>query len=270
MLTERDWYVDGLKNDTLAFGEPYYDSMTGQVCVSASVLVDYKEAARVLATDVYLDSVVSLVAAISEQEEEQAFLVTKDTQTIIAHLDSNMLALTLQDANLDTLYTQIGNELAAGKNGLLFVKGSDGEYLVCINPVEHTDWYLVTYEKEQKVLADLHQMEGIMVLIAVVSALVLIFVISKMMSGIVNPVKKMTNVIDKIAEGDFSQNLESRGNDEIARMSNNMQLFISQMRGTISEISDIAGWLEQQAVKNGEVSESLKNSSRKQEEEMLL
>lgn len=35
VLTERDWYVDGKDNETLAFGEPYYDSLTGQVCVSA-------------------------------------------------------------------------------------------------------------------------------------------------------------------------------------------------------------------------------------------
>lgn len=101
---------------------------------------------------------------------------------------------------------------------------------MCLNLVGHTDWYLVTYVKEQKVLADLQQMELIMVLIAVVAAVVLIFVILRMMNRVVKPVKKMTDVIEKIAEGDFSQNIESKGNDEIAKMGNDMQIFITSMR----------------------------------------
>ena len=76
VLTERDWYVDGKDNETLAFGEPYYDSMTGQVCVSASVRLDYSKAVRVLATDVYLDYVSGLVTEISGQGDMDAFLVT--------------------------------------------------------------------------------------------------------------------------------------------------------------------------------------------------
>lgn len=270
VLTERDWYVDGKDNETLAFGEPYYDSMTGQVCVSASVRVDYKKAVRVLATDVYLDYVANLVTEIASQEQEDAFLVTKNSQTIIAHNEQEMLALTLDQEDMDSLYTGIGKALSEGKSEMISVDGNDGTYLVCLNPVDNTDWYLVTYVKEQTVLANLHQMEIIMAIIAVVAAVVLIIVISQMVNGIVKPVKKMTQVIDNIAEGDFSQNIESKGNDEIGRMSHNMQQFITKMRGTISEISDIAGWLKQQSVENKDVSDSLRNASKQQGQEMEM
>lgn len=270
VLVERDWYVEGKENESLAFGEPYYDSMTGQVCVSASVRVDYNKATRVLASDVYLDYVSDLVKTIASTEQEDAFLVTKDSQTIIAHNDAEMMDVALNAEGIDSLYIEIGKELANGNTDMLSIKGNDGEYLVCMNPVENTDWYLVTYVKEQTVLSDLHQMEVIMAVIAVVAAIVLIIVISKMVNGIVKPVKKMTQVIDSIAEGDFSQDVDSKGNDEIGRMSHNMQLFITQMRGTISEISDIAGWLEQQSVENKDVSDSLKNASQKQGQEMEM
>ena len=140
VLTERDWYVDGKDNETLAFGEPYYDSMTGQVCVSASVLVDYSKATRVLATDVYLDNVASQVAEISNQGEVDAFLVTKDSQTIIAHIDQNMMDVTLGTDGIDSLYNNIGKALEANKSGLISVKGNGGKYYACLNPVDHTDW----------------------------------------------------------------------------------------------------------------------------------
>lgn len=106
--------------------------------------------------------------------------------------------------------------------------------------------------------------------IALVAAVVLIIALLRMVNGIVKPVKAMTDVLDRVAAGDFTQNLQSRGNDEIARMSNNMQLFITQMRGTISEISNTAEWLERQSVENGEVSDSLKTSSQSQANEMEM
>lgn len=268
VLVEREWYVEGKDNEEFAFGEPYYDSMTGQVCVSASVLVDYEKAVRVLATDVYLDYVSCLVSEISNQGEVDAFLVTKDSQTIIAHIDSSMMAVTLDAEGIDSLYADVGEELAADKSGLIQISDNGNKYYVCLNPVEHTDWYLITYVTEEKVLADLHQMEIIMGLIALVSAVVLMIAILRMMNRVVKPVKKMTDVIDRIAEGDFSQNLQSKGNDEIARMSNNMQMFITQMRGTISEIRRTAEWLERQSAENEEVSDSLKQSARKQAQEM--
>ncbi len=270
VLVERDWYVDGKDNPEFAFGEPYYDSMTGQVCVSASVRIDYDAAVRVLATDVYLDYVSGLVEDISSEGEVNAFLVTKENQTIIAHIDEEMMAVSLGDEKLDSLYTSIGEALEADKSGMISVNGGDGKYYVCMNPVDNTDWYLVTYVAKSKVLTDLYQMEFIMVLIAVVAAAILIIVILNMMNRIVKPIGKMTSVIDRIAEGDFSENLEIKGNDEIAVMSNNMQTFITQMRDTISELCSIAGWLERQSVDNGQISDSLKESASNQNKEMEM
>ncbi len=270
VITERDWYVDGKDNKEFAFGEPYYDSLTGQVCVSASVRINYSDAVRVLATDVYLDYVSGRVSDISSEGEVDAFLVTKDTQTIIAHIDKDMMAVTLEDEKLDSLYFNIGEALKADKSGIISVKGDDGKYYVCLNSVDNTDWYLVTYVTEQKVLSDLHKMEFIMVLIAVVAAVILIVVILNMMNRIVKPIGRMTKVIDRIAEGDFSENLVIKGNDEIAAMSNNMQSFITQMRDTISELCSIAGWLEKQSADNGAISDSLKEAATNQNREMEM
>ncbi len=270
ILVERDWYVDGKDNVQLAFGEPYYDSMTGQVCVSASVRMDYDKAVRVLATDVYLDYVSELMAQIAAEGEVEAFLVTGASQSIIAHQDMEMMAMTLDAEGIDSLYGQVGKALIGDTSQVVTLNGDNGKYYACMNAVDHTDWYLITYVKEQKVLSDLHSMELWMLLIAVVAAVVLLVVILRMMNHIVKPVKKMTTVIDKIAEGDFAQNLETKGNDEIARMSKNLQEFIVQMRGTISEISDTAQWLDRQAVENNEVSDNLKSASIKQSQEMAM
>lgn len=259
VLTERSWYLEGKEHDTFAFGEPYYDSMTGQMCVSATVLVDYAKATRVLATDVYLDYVVGLIGDIAKQSELEPFIVEKESGMIIAHSDLSMLSMTLDAEGLDSLYSNIQTVLDT--NGVVEVQGDNESYLVCINPVNGTEWCLITYVTEKEVMSDLYRMENIMIIVALIATVVLILAIFSVMNRVVKPVAKVTTVIGKIAEGDFTQELSVRGSDEIANMSNNMQLFISQMRNTIAEIKSTADWLNDQAAENEQLSESLKNSS---------
>lgn len=270
ILTEREWYLDGKDNAVLAFGEPYYDSQTGDMCVSATVRMSKPDAVRVLAVDVYLDYVCELVAGIDENESGSSFLVTKGSRTVIAHPDVDMMAVTLDTDGLDSLYTNAGVRIADGQTGFLSLEGNDGTYFVCINEIPGTDWLLVSYMSRKDVLAGLRRLEFVMVVIAVAAALVLLLVTMRLMSRVVKPVARVTDVIQKVADGDFSQNIEARGNDEIARMSAHMQTFLVQMRGTISEIAKIAEWLDRQSEENDRISTSLTDSSRNQTEAMRL
>lgn len=267
VLTERDWYLEGKDNEVFAFGEPYYDSQSGDVCVSATVRMDYPRAVRVLAVDVYLNYLSSLVSDMTEDKMDVAFFVTKDSQRILAHVDPDMVDVVLTQEGLDSLYGRISGEIAAGNIAdTLNLKGDGGVYYININEIENTDWYLVTGMKRAEVLSGLRRVELIMVLVALAAAAVLMAVIFRMMSGIVKPVENVTRVLSCVAEGDFSQNIQVRGHDEIAGMSRNMQNFLLQMRTTIKDISGTADWLSSQSEENGQVSQVLEDSSRHQRE----
>lgn len=267
VLTERDWYLEGKENESFAFGEPYYDSQSGDVCVSATVRMNYPRAVRVLAVDVYLDYLSNLVSDMTEDKMDVAFFVTKDSQRILAHVDPDMVDVVLTQEGLDSLYGRISGEIAAGNIAdTLKLKGDGGVYYININEIENTDWYLVTGMKRAEVLSGLRRVELIMVLVALAAAAILMAVIFRMMSGIVKPVENVTRVLSCVAEGDFSQNIQVKGHDEIAGMSRNMQNFLLQMRTTIKDISGTADWLSSQSEENGQVSQVLEDSSRHQRE----
>lgn len=268
ILTERDWYLEGKEHETFAFGEPYYDSQTGDMCVSATVRMSNRDVARVLAVDVYLDYVCDLVSRIAAKGAGKSFLVTKTNQIVIAHPEESMMAVELNAAGLDKLYGNVGRVLTEGKSGLIPLKGDGGVYLVCIDEVPGTDWLLISYVSRSDVLADLERLELIMILIAVVAAVVLSLVTMHLMDGVVKPVTKVTDVIQKVADGDLSQNIEVKGNDEISRMGAHIQNFLVQMRKTMSGISETAQWLERQSESSDHVSGSLMESSRNQTEAM--
>ncbi len=267
VLTQRDWYLEGCEHGELAFGEPYYDSQTGQVCVSASVRMDYDKAVRVMAVDVYLDYVANMMKEIRLRDSGRAFLVT-GSQMIIAHPEESMMETRLDQQGLDILYGNISGKLAEGFTGITTVKGDSGSYLIYVSPISRTDWRLVTFISQSEVLRDLHLLELYMAVIAVVAAAVLLLLILRMMNRIVKPVQLVTDTLAEVAAGDFTRNLEVKGRDEIAMMSGNMQMFLKKMRGIIAEITDTAKWLSRQSQENGVVAGTLTQSSGHQQKAM--
>ena len=271
VLVERDWYLEGKDHETITFGEPYYDSQTGQVCVSASVKMNKPDVCRVLAADIYLDYVSGLMSEITIGDSGKAFLVAKSPQTVLAHPDASMIDVSLTDRGIDSFYLNVSERLQSGGSGLNEIRGDKGTYFVCIHNIEQTDWCLITYISKADVLSDLRKLQVIMVCIALIAAIVLIVAIIWMMNQVVKPVQQVTNVLSDVAAGDFSKNIplgDKARNDEIAGMSNSMQIFLEKMRGIISDISSTAEWLNQQAQANGTVSKSLRVSADEQRNAM--
>lgn len=264
VLTERDWYKEGLTHDTMAFGEPYYDSKSGDVCVSASVKLNYEKANRVLAVDVYINYLSDLATKITEQGTDLAFFISKDTDTILGHPDASMIDSALSDSGLDSLYANIDSKLLSTDQTQMELTGDDGKYYVTVASIENTDWLLVTCMQKKHVLHRLYNTENAMMVLTVVATILLVFLLFRQMNRIVKPVVQVTNALQNVAEGDFSQDITISGTGEIASMSEHMRAFVGSMRSTISDLSKTADWLSQQSIDNEQVSENLSASSTQQ------
>ena len=58
VVTERDWYKDGVESDEVVLGMPYLDAQTGDIIVSASVKLNRPDRNKmVIAADVFLTDV---------------------------------------------------------------------------------------------------------------------------------------------------------------------------------------------------------------------
>lgn len=273
VLTERDWYLEGKDHETIAFGAPYFDSLSKQMCVSASVRLQDSNAVRVMAADIYLDYVCEKMQQIESGIGGQAFLVQKDTQKILAHSDTEQIDKQLSDAGMDSLYVNISNLLTEKENSSLSqemftVSGDSAKYLVCLNDISGTDWCLVTTVSQRKVLSELHWLESVMLLIAILASIVLMVLLVKVTNGVVKPVRAVTGVLTDVAQGDFTRDIQVKGSDEIARMGNSMQQFVVNMREIITELTNTADWLKAHSKENEEASENLMTSADEEQREM--
>lgn len=211
VVTERDWYKEGLLHDQFAFGEPYVDAMTGGTCVSISSRLKTGSAVTVLSADVYLDYASQLAEEIASDKIEHAFFVTEGSRLILADSDASMVGTTLSAEHESMLYQNVNRLLDAGKPGQYDILGDESVYFVNITTIPDTDWYFVTCMNRNEVLKDLWRIEFPMLLIAVIAS-VLLFFLTSLFS------KEMSSIRTKARLDPLTRLLNREGFEELVRM----------------------------------------------------
>lgn len=212
VVTERDWYQEGLAHPLPAFGEPYVDAMTGNTCVSVTSLLNTSPAVTVLSTDVYLSYASQLANEITYDKIEHAFFVTKDSRLIVADSNPSLTGTVLSSENESTLYQNISRLLDAGQIGQSDILGDESIYFVNINTIPNTDWYFVTCMNRNEVLKDLWRIEFPMMVIAVIAS-VLLFFLTSLFS------KEMSTIRTKARMDPLTKLLNREGFEELVRLS---------------------------------------------------
>lgn len=212
VVTERDWYKEGLTHDQLAFGEPYVDALTGGTCVSISSRLKTEPAVTVLSADVYLDYASQLASEIASEKIEHAFFVTKDSRLIIADSDASMIGTTLSLEHESLLYQNVSRLLDAQKTGQNDILGDESLYFIDIHAIPNTDWYFITCMNRNEVLKDLWRIEFPMLLLAIIAS-VLLFFLTSLFS------REMSSIRTKARMDPLTKLLNREGFEEQVRVS---------------------------------------------------
>ncbi len=269
VVTERDWYQEGLTHETFAFGAPYLDADSGAFIVSASALIQTNNGAKtVAATDVFLSYASEMVSDIKVMGDGYAFLVDTDSNTILAHKDKELVAQSVSKDSEDAYIRAIADKIDSADGKVQTVKVGKTVYYVEIEPVKGTSWVLVSNVKESTVLEDLGNLQKKIIFIMIIAIIIIGILVERIVHIVVGPIKSLTSDIGRITEGDFTVEVQTKGEDEVAVMGNRMKEFIGTMRGTIGDIFSISGQLNQQAENSSAVSETLYGSAATQSSAM--
>ena len=209
-----------------------------------------------------------MVSDIKVMGDGYAFLIDTDSNTILAHKDKDLVAQSVskdsEDAYIRTVADKIGSE--SGK--VQTVKVGKTVYYIEIEPVKGTSWVLVSNVKESTVLEDLGNLQKKIIFIMIIAIIIIGILVERIVHIVVGPIKSLTSDIGRITEGDFTVEVQTKGEDEVAVMGNRMKEFIGTMRGTIGDIFSISGQLNQQAENSSAVSETLYGSAATQSSAM--
>ncbi len=154
-LDNKDYYMDCLaQGDGLYMTEVYTDVVTGQICISVSLVLDVSGYEAVVGADIYLDDLVELMESTYHGAQYATLVVdgviATDPKAAYAMTDDGGVALE------DTIYSKIKTK------GLIF---SGTLAIAHVTTIEGTNWQIISVYKLTSILCLLI---GLAVLIVVV------------------------------------------------------------------------------------------------------
>ncbi|BCJ93327.1 methyl-accepting chemotaxis protein [Anaerocolumna cellulosilytica] len=269
VVTDREWFKEGVKREEFAFGAAYVDANTGEFVLSASAKVKSIDGVnKVAAADIFLSEVSNMVMNMKLMETGTILLIDGKQNTIIAHKDKSLNALKLTEDLDNGILREITKQINNENAEVFSIKDGNQSYLAYLQPVDNTDWLLASYVSSSEVLGALNELQLFISITAVISILFLMLVLERAIHIILKPVKKLTGTIEQITEGDFTVALTVKGRDEVAVMSKSLVKFINTLQTIITEVTRMTTQFNSQAEKNGKVSETLSNSAKIQSDSM--
>ncbi len=250
----KSWYQDGIGSEDFILGDVYFDEDSQSYVVGASgMLKDNSGAVRgVAAADVYLDSISDIVSGIRIEDTGGIFLVDTRTDTIIGHRDSSVVGEKLSTSG--GLYTYADEQIKAGRTGLSLY----GDTYIQIAEVEGSNWIAVAYVSQAEVLSELYELTSTMAKVSAAAVLmVTLLVIIQTRRIIGRPVKELSRVATRIAEGELDQTIRYKSGDELGILAFNFNRVTERLREYIKYIDEISDTLKE--IARGNLAFELKN-----------
>lgn len=236
----KSWYLDGISSEDFILGDVYFDEDSRSYVVGASgILKDGNGVVRgVAAADVYLHSISDIVSSIQIEDTGGIFLVDTRTDTIIGHKEEEMVGEKLGESG--GLYAYAEDQILTGNRGLTLYEDT----YIQIADVEGSSWIAVAYVSRAEVLSELYALTRTMATVSVAAVIVLtLLVIIQTRRIIGKPVKELSRVATRIAEGDLDQSIRYKSGDELGVLAHNFNRVTLRLRDYIKYINEISDTL---------------------------
>ena len=200
---ERGWYKQAAESGSIIVTDPYCDAITGQMCatIAAPAYID-GELAGVIGLDVTLGTVTELTGSINYDEGVYGFLVDSSGQ-YIAHKNKNYEPTETNTVAVKDILPELGAMMEGNESGVRKLTDYDGnDCYFALTEIDGCGWRL-------GVVVPMHDVTGslrTMLVIAVVTALVIIVFVAVFMTGLIGRMLAPVQMLKQFASGDFSEN----------------------------------------------------------------
>ncbi len=262
-LTQTEWFRDGLTRVNPGFTNAYTNEEGKPTISACGMLRTQSEDVRVISMDLSLDKISVYVNSFVKMENAEAFLVNAKDDTILASRDTSQISKKLSELDSNFM-KKIAEKIAQEDMDLAELEGN----ISVFQEISGTDWILVSYVPAKTVYQDLNHIRNIMILFGVISVFILTVLIERIIHIVIHPVKKLTDIIQNMTEGNFTVYSATRNHDEIGVMSRCVEKFIVTLRGMIGSIDGVSNTLHEQADNSKLISNQMFDATKKQNQSM--
>jgi methyl-accepting chemotaxis protein len=234
----RPWFIFGIQNPRKTMiTDPYEDSSTGEMCVSIVRTVESGgQITGVVGTDVFLSELTRIITSNKITSDGNTFIINKEGMYLV-HQDSSLVMTANFFETAERGLQNIGTSAGIG----VLINGTTYWTSVAVPGLE---WYIISTGSTDEYTRDFWGALTVIIIMAVAlaaAASVISLIFGKILT---KPIIKLFDVLEAIAAGDLTQEIEIKGKDEIAHMTLMLKETQESLRALISEISSRARNLE--------------------------
>ncbi len=226
-----EWYTNAatlaMNDDSIAITSPYGDPSTGLVIsLGRPIFFDNGTLIGVVSADVTMDTVLASVLDIQVLDSGYGYLLEPDGDLLAHPLfvteDDSLLELEFSSAAEATAFSsQLTTVLSTGSGQMTFTKGGQEWYLT-YETVENTGFILAVVVPTSEVIAPANEILALVqaqtLFLTIILGGVLACVAGVVASvsyrrgrAVVEPIKEMTSLVEKMAKQDFTRSVSSSG-----------------------------------------------------------
>lgn len=257
-FTQRDWYKKACETDGLYYSSPYLDTDSGKIVITIATQVKKKDTLKgVLALDIFVDTLVEIVAKEEVPEDSYVFILDQNNG-IVNHPNDAFGYVEDEPVALDKLegtpYADLQAAIEGNKDNVS-LKDYDGiKRTLYISNISSCNWNIVVAISNSVTGAALRTLLwGFLIAIAI--SVVLCIVVTLLITlQITKPIATLTKVL---ASGDFSKDIEVKSKDEVGRLSVGFNTLMQKLRGLLRISTQAVQDLEHMSENLGSISKGV-------------
>ncbi|MDO8710644.1 MAG: methyl-accepting chemotaxis protein [Pseudomonas sp.] len=231
----RPWYATGKADSQAVLTEPYKDSTTGEILISAVARIsDAGQLLGVFGGDIRLTTVADAINTLDFGGAGYAFLLSK-SGNIISHPDAELngkLYNQLFAGSVLPLDSQLQQVSSGGKSLLVS--------FIPLSGLKGMDWYIGVVLDQDIVMAAAHILSWRAVIGTGLGVLISLLVLGLLVRRLLRPLDQLKDSLADInrGEGDLTRQLPVVGNDEIALVAGEFNQFLQNLKALIGDVKN--------------------------------
>lgn len=235
-----DWYKIGQDtNKSVEWSSPYYDDVAKVSMITATCPI-YDSSNKfigVTTADIDLSTLQNGIKNMKIGNQGRAFLIDKNGLYVADEDESKIMKTNIKDDENSTLVA-LGEKMLSAKSGKGTFTDDHGLQEVYYSTMEDTEWIIAVCIPEEEVYLQINSLRNKIGIIIVFAIVIVVLFILFFANYIGKNIKKVNAFAMKIANGDLTEKLELKSNDELGEMSNHLNKMTENIHAIVKVIME--------------------------------
>jgi methyl-accepting chemotaxis protein len=233
------WYTIGKGTDkNIAWQDPYYDDTLKITMLTATAPIydGNKNFLGVVTADMSLNTIQENIKNIKVGMTGKAMLLGTDGMYLAGVSEELAMKIKVTE-DKNTSIAKLGQDILQNKEGISYFEDENGKNLVYYKQIPELGWNVVLSIPEKELYAPINKLLINIVILSLITCLVMTLAVSIFSRYITKNIKEVNNLSHAIADGDLTQTIQVRSENEIGAMGNDLNRMTNNLRSLVEKIT---------------------------------